>query len=144
MKLDDHVGFNIARTLRNLNLLFNQEFSPYGITSEQWSLLKRLQEQEGISIKDLAHAAGKDQANVTRILDVLAKRGFVARSSNPRDKRSSLVYFTPEGKELTERLIPIDEQVHKDAVDELTPAELGAFARAIAQINRNANRHLKR
>lgn len=144
MKLDDHVGFNVARTLRNLNCLLNQEFSAHGITSEQWSLLKRLEEQEGVSIKDLAQVTVKDQANVTRILDVLEKRGLVGRHAHPKDRRSSLVYFTPEGRTLTESLIAIDEHVHAIAVEGVSDEEFAVFAKVLAKLNQNANRYLKR
>ncbi|QHW33478.1 MarR family transcriptional regulator [Paenibacillus rhizovicinus] len=141
MKLDDHVGFMVTKTLRQLNVLFNQEFNAYGITSEQWSLLKRLDAQEGISMKDLAQAAEKDQGNVTRILDLLEKRAYVRRSANPNDKRSTLVYLTPAGKELTERLIPLDIRVHEAAVEGLTEEELAVFARVLDTIAHNASRN---
>jgi DNA-binding MarR family transcriptional regulator len=144
MKLDDHIGFILTKALRHLNVLFNHEFSSYGITSEQWSLLKRLDEEEGISIKELAQAAGKDQANVTRILDVLEKRDFIARSSNPKDKRSTLVYFTQVGRELTERLIPVDTNLHEVAVHGLSEEDLASLTRVLAKINQNANQFLMR
>ncbi|PWW07172.1 MarR family transcriptional regulator [Paenibacillus cellulosilyticus] len=142
MKLDNHIGFLLTKTLRQLNCVFNSEFSHYGITSEQWSLLKRLTEQEGSSIKDLAQAVEKDQANVTRIVDVLEKRGLVKRSANPDDKRSTLIYFTNEGKELTASLAPTDEKVHQIAVDGLTEQEIAQFSQVLAKIHQNAHQYL--
>ncbi|GMK37655.1 transcriptional regulator [Paenibacillus sp. CCS19] len=142
MKLDQHVGFLLSKTLRQLNCLFNQEFSQHGITSEQWSILKRMHEQEGSSIKDLALGVGKDQANVTRILDVLEKRGLVERCANPDDKRSSLLYFTEEGKKLTETLVPADAKVHQIAIDGLSEQQMEQFAQMLAAINHNAQQYL--
>lgn len=142
MKLDHHVGFLLSKTLRQLNCLFNYEFSQYGITSEQWSLLKRVHEQEGSSIKDLALGVGKDQANVTRILDVLEKRGIVKRCANPDDKRSTLVYFTDEGRDLTDRLIPTDVKVHQIAVGVLSEQEMEQFTQMLAAIHQNAQHYL--
>lgn len=142
MKLDDHVGFMLAKTVRNLTFLLNNEFSQYGITTEQWSLLKKLHEQEGSSIKDLAQGVGKDQANVTRILDVLEKRGLVQRCSNPNDKRSTLIRFTTEGKELTESLIPIDANVHEIAVDGLSEQDFIALKQLLSKLNHNVDQYL--
>ncbi|MBD3919838.1 MarR family transcriptional regulator [Paenibacillus sp. PR3] len=142
MKLDHHVGFLLSKTLRQLNCLFNYEFNQYGITSEQWSILKKMYEQEGSSIKDLALGVGKDQANVTRILDVLEKRILVKRCTNPDDKRSTLVYFTDEGKDLAERLIPTDAKVHQIAVGGLSEQEIAQFAQLLAAINQNAQHYL--
>ncbi|MBM7567187.1 MarR family winged helix-turn-helix transcriptional regulator [Paenibacillus sacheonensis] len=144
IKLDDAVGFILTKTLRNLNLLFNQEFSPSGITSEQWCLVKRLDEQDGISIKELTLGVGKDQANVTRILAILEQRGFVQRSPHPNDGRSSLVYLTGAGKELAARLNPIDERIQAIAVDGLSEEEVQFLRRTLAKLSHNADKHLKR
>lgn len=137
----EHVGFAIAKTLRHFNLLFNQEFNEFGITSEQWSLLKRLKGQEGISIKDLAQRVEKDQGNVTRILDLLEKRGLVERRSNQNDRRSSLIYFTEEGRDLVENLMPIDEKVHEIAIDGISEPELIMFMQVLSKINQNAKKY---
>lgn len=143
MKLDDAVGFIINSTGRNLILLLNQKFSQYGITSEQWSLLKRLEEQDGVIIKDLTQRVEKDQGNVTRILDVLEKRGLVKRTPNPDDKRSSLVFLTEEGKGLMENLIPIDEELQEMILKGVCKEELTLFKKILSKINDNVKKKLE-
>lgn len=83
MKFEDAVGFVMTKTLRNMNVLFNHEFKQYGLTSEQWSLLKSLHEEDGITIKELTQRVEKDQGNVTRILDLLTKKSLIKRCINP-------------------------------------------------------------
>ena len=144
MKLDDAIGFIINNTGRNLILLLNQAFSKYGITAEQWTVLKRLDEQDGISIKGLTKRVGKDQGNVTRIVDVLVKKGVVKRTSNPEDKRSSLVYLTEEGKEVTKNLIPIDKKVHDTALHGLSQEDLTLLKQILFKINENVNKQFEK
>lgn len=143
MKLDDAIGFIINSTGRNLILLLNHKFTQYGITSEQWSLLKRLEEQDGVSIKDLTHRVEKDQGNVTRILDVLEKRELVKRTPNPDDKRSSLVFLTEEGKGLMENLIPIDEELQEVILNGVSKEELTLFKKIISKINDNVKKEIR-
>lgn len=143
MKLDDAIGFIINSTGRNLILLLNHKFTQYGITSEQWSLLKRLEEQDGVSIKDLTYRVEKDQGNVTRILDVLEKRELVKRTPNPDDKRSSLVFLTEEGKGLMENLIPIDEELQEVILNGVSKEELTLFKKIISKINDNVKKEIR-
>lgn len=126
MNNEDHVGFILTKSIRNMNMLFANEFNHYRITSEQWSLLKCLDEG-GITVKDITRMTEKDQGNVTRILDLLVKKGLVKRCSNPNDGRSILVSLTLEGTELTRKLIPIDEKVHNVIMDGLSEEEKKCF-----------------
>ncbi|WP_336765924.1 MarR family winged helix-turn-helix transcriptional regulator [Paenibacillus sp. USHLN196] len=142
MNFEEAIGFAMTKTLRNMNVLFNHEFKQYGITSEQWILLKSLEEKDGISIKDLTHSVEKDQANVTRILDLLARKGLVKRCNNPNDKRSSLVFLTGEGSQLTKHLIPLDEKVQEFALEGLSEEELLQFKKLLSQINQNVRQYL--
>jgi len=144
LRLDDAIGFIINNTGRNLTLLLNKKFSQYGITTEQWTLLKRLDEQDGINIKELTQRVGKDQGNVTRILELLEKGGLVKRTPNPADKRSSLVFLTEEGKGITENLIPIDEELHRNALNGLSEEDLTVFKKVISKINENIKKELEK
>lgn len=139
MKLDDAIGFIINKTGRGLMLLLNHELIQHGITSEQWTLLKRLEEQDGISLKELSIRVGKDQANVTRICELLIQRGLVSKQQNKEDKRSFLMYLTTEGQSLVELLIPIDEKLQEMALKNISEEELAVFKKVISKINENVN-----
>ncbi|WP_223254965.1 MarR family transcriptional regulator [Bacillus atrophaeus] len=43
-------------------------------------------ESRGISQKELSARADKDQATLTKILDLLEKKNFIRREANPRDR----------------------------------------------------------
>jgi DNA-binding MarR family transcriptional regulator len=84
----------------------NQNF---GITVDQWSILKHLHQQEkAITQKALSERCEKDAPTLTRILDLLVKKELVARNPHPEDRRSFLIELTCEGKNKVEQLsIPI-------------------------------------
>lgn len=59
---------------------------------------------------DLATAVGRSPSGITRLLKPLEKTGLVARASNERDARVSLVKLTEGGWEKLDQAIPtVDE-----------------------------------
>lgn len=105
-KLEDSLGFIVNRTNVKLKNELNQHFKTYDVTPEQWGLLNRLWEKEGISPKELSESLTKDFPNTIRIIDKLEKKEMIIKRENPLDKRSSLIYLTDKGKDLKNVLIP--------------------------------------
>lgn len=138
MKLDDSIGFIINRTGRRISQLLGHRFAPYEVTTEQWSVLARLGEEDGISQKDLAFRVSKDQTNVTRILDQLERKGLIVRKPNPEDRRSYLPFVTEEGRRLYEKLVPIEEEVVAAVTAGISPEETDALIKLLARIADNA------
>jgi len=110
----------------------------YHITFEQWTVLNILYMEPGSIQSEIAVKTYKDKTNVTRILDVLSKNGYVIREKHENDRRSSCIYLTDAGRKTFEDLIPyiksINEQFRKDISDE----DLGIFLNVLEKICKNA------
>jgi len=143
LRLDDALGFAINNTGRAVTRLLMTAFAPYDVTPEQWSILKRLEEGDEISIKELSKRVGKDQANVTRISDLLERKGLVLRKPNPEDKRSSLVCLTEEGKQIIRQLDPIDEHVQQVLVKGIAEHEMELVKQLLTKMRENCNAELQ-
>ncbi|RPK03096.1 MarR family winged helix-turn-helix transcriptional regulator [Priestia endophytica] len=143
MKLDEAIGFLINNTGRNLILLLSNVFSKHNITSEQWTLLKSLEEKDGITTKELVTRVQKDQGNVTRILGLLDEKSLVEKRANPKDKRSTLIYLTSEGNQLVKELIPLDEEVQEIAIKDIPTEDLAIFKKTLTKISENIVNHNK-
>ena len=57
----------------------------FKITVDQWLIIKVLMENPGISQQNIAEKAFKDNASVTRIIDLLVKSKYLDRKVNPKD-----------------------------------------------------------
>ncbi len=110
-KLDDSLGFIMNRTNTRLKNELLNRFSKYNVTPEQWAVLNRLWEREGITPKEISETIFKDLPNTARILAKLEKKELVYRTPDPADKRSSRVFLTGKGRELKDILIPIAKDV---------------------------------
>jgi DNA-binding MarR family transcriptional regulator len=100
-------GFMIlkASSLMNAKLSCVFQLRGFNVTPEQWSVLASLLEIDGIHQSLLAKKTAKDRHNITRMLNLLEKRGLIQRERHETDKRRLLVYLTTEGRELTTRLV---------------------------------------
>ncbi|GAA2291862.1 MarR family transcriptional regulator [Nonomuraea roseoviolacea subsp. roseoviolacea] len=70
-----------------------------GVSAGALDLLLRLNgSDQGISIGDLARAAGVSSRNVTGLMDTLENDGLALRVPDPGDRRSVLARITPAGR----------------------------------------------
>lgn len=69
----------------------------FDITIDQWLVLQFLDQHPGISQKELADAVFKDVASVTRIIDLLVKKGYIGRAFHQTDRRRFELLITEKG-----------------------------------------------
>jgi len=106
--LSNRYGTLIDRTLRVMKLRYLQTFKAAGIdiTTEQWVLIDQLYQTNGISQNDLANETYKNAPTVSRIIDLLCKKGWTERSRSEEDRRSFKIFLTSEGKKIVKTLLP--------------------------------------
>ncbi|MBE9917200.1 MULTISPECIES: MarR family winged helix-turn-helix transcriptional regulator [Paenibacillus] len=125
---------------RKMSSLFAGRLKPYGITPEQWSVLYQVHLQEGINQKELALRSGKDQPSITRILDVLDKKGYIQRKADPGDRRAYLIYATPEVEQLMSETVPIELAMNDELISGISDEELRVLDQIILRISANIDR----
>jgi DNA-binding MarR family transcriptional regulator len=69
-----------------------------GLSLPQYHLLEALRDADELTVGVLAEAAGVAPPTATRMLDCLARDGYVARRHSETDRRSVLVSLTPSGR----------------------------------------------
>jgi DNA-binding MarR family transcriptional regulator len=110
----------------------------YDITFEQWTILNVLYTEPGLIQSEIAMRTYKDKTNVTRILDVLSKKGYVVRESHGNDRRSSCVYLTDAGKVLFRDLIPCVNGINGQFRKGISDDELKILTNILERICKNA------
>lgn len=104
--------------LMNTQFLFRQavqrQLKACGIemTFEMLQIMARIWRTEGMNQQTLAHQTSKDKVSLTYLINNLEKKGWVTRREDPQDKRNRLIYLTPEGRQLRERVLPLLEHVY--------------------------------
>lgn len=137
--LDDSPGFIIHLLDTQMKAALQRAFQSKGLdlTPEQWGLLNRLWETEGIHQSILAERTGKDRHNITRILNLLEKKGLTRRVPDPDDRRRYKIYLTEPGRELKRKLPPIVIELLEKCLEGLTQKDLQDLERIHKHILRN-------
>ena len=134
--LDDSFGYLINLAAQRLKYELHQAFQAkgYDITPEQWAVLNRLWQQDGLSQVELAERTFKDKPGTTRILNLLEKKKIVVRQPDESDGRVLRVFLTKTGRDLREKLIPCAEEVLAKSGRHLTTEQLSQFKRTLHQM----------
>lgn len=135
--MDHSLGFALNKTALLSKGRFNQRLKAFDISAEQWSLMFRVVEKRGLSQKELSESTYKDQANITRSIDRLEKKGLLKRIANLTDRRSFELYPTPQGVELVEKIIPLSEEHNRLLSDHFSPQELETLLSLLGRIYTN-------
>lgn len=137
--LDDSYGYLINLAAQRLKYKLHQTFQAkgYDVTPEQWVVLNRLWEEDGLSQVELAERTFKDKPVTTRILSLLEKKGIVVRRSDESDGRVLRVFLTKTGKDLKDKLIPCAQEVLVRSGRNLTKQDVAKFKLTLNQILSN-------
>lgn len=110
---------------------------PYGLTVEQFILLKNITGEDALSQNQLCEIVGKSAANVTRILDRLQKKSLVKRKQNPADRRSTLLVLTDQGEEMVEKVSSLFESFSEYLTKGMSSQEQDFFIECLEKIQGN-------
>lgn len=100
------------RAARALARQFDVALRPLGLTNGQFSLLMALNRPEPPPLGAVAGLLAMDRTTLTAALKPLERRGLVALSVDPADRRSRRPSLTPQGQALLAEALPIWTTTH--------------------------------
>ncbi len=127
------------RTLKLIRQNYLQAFRDQqaDITTEQWVLLNRLAEGDGISQTDLANDSFKNAPTVSRIITLLAKKKLIRKQQSSDDRRQYLIFLSEEGRELHDRVLPAVLALRTQGWQQLSEKDYEDFVQIMDQIGEN-------
>jgi DNA-binding MarR family transcriptional regulator len=132
-------SFLLDRTARKVKQYAQQQFKTgeFDVTVDQWLVLKNLSENELLSQTELANLVLKDHPTLTRIIDLLCKKGYVDRVPHPQDRRSFQLHLTATGSAKVCDLRPKILEIREKAWENLTAKDFEEFKRILDTIYQN-------
>ncbi|GAB6181251.1 MarR family transcriptional regulator [Desulfotomaculum defluvii] len=138
--LDNSLGYILNRTNTRMKNNLLHHFKDYNVTPEQWAVLNRLWQREGISPKELAELTSKDQPTTVRILAKLEKKGFITREVNPEDNRAYQIFLTSEGRDLKDKLFPLAFEALNESIKGLDKEQIEVVKEVLNKIFENLDK----
>jgi DNA-binding MarR family transcriptional regulator len=118
---DSCLCLHVQRAARALARRFDVALRPVGLTNNQFSLMMALNRPEPPTMAPVAALLAMDRTTLTAALKLLERRGLVAITPAPGDKRSRLLSLTPTGRKVLASAVPIWLSTH-EAVEAALPS----------------------
>jgi DNA-binding MarR family transcriptional regulator len=111
---------------------------PHGLTPQQFNVLRILRgaRPDGLCTLAVAGRMMEQAPGITRLLDRLEAKGFVARQRSTEDRREVRVRITPQGLEVLARLDKPVGDLDRAAVARLTKLDQQQLASLLAAVHR--------
>ena len=144
-KQENSPGYIIHRLDSLLKLGLHRAFLAQGFdfTAEQWGIFFCLYRDDGIHQSDLGLRMGKDRHNMTRILNLMEKKGFTRRVPDEHDKRRYNIFITKKSRVIEDKLISIAVDFIEKAFSGLTQRQIIEMQKVHEQIIGNVESILK-
>jgi DNA-binding MarR family transcriptional regulator len=119
----------LVRTADLLRRALTEVVEPYGITLQQYNVLRILRGagDEGLPTLEIAERMIEHAPGVTRLLDRLQAKALVRRQRSADDRRQIRCWITPPGLALLDRLETAMQDSARQFMSPLAPAELRVF-----------------
>jgi DNA-binding MarR family transcriptional regulator len=130
---DTCLCLHLQRAARAVARRFDECLRPTGLTNGQFSLLMSLNRPQPPTMGSVASLLAMDRTTLTASLKPLERRGLVAVTVDPADRRSRRLVLTPEGRAALAAALPLWRQEHA-ALDRLVadPERLRSDLRAVS------------
>jgi MarR family transcriptional regulator for hemolysin len=138
-KLDSIIFYNIDKAIRAYRNYAQRQLKLHGfsITIDQWLIIKAILENPEITQNEIGNLVFKDNASVTRIIDLMVKSEYLIRSVHPEDRRKTNLEVTESGLKTIKDVQKIVEQNRKIALDGISKEELQIMNNALLKISEN-------
>lgn len=109
------------------------------ITIDQWLVLKTIHESPDVTLHQVGAAVFKDFASVTRIVQLLERKGLLRRNPHPNDGRRSELVLTGAGESVIRTVEPIAQANRGRALDGIDPEDIARLRAVLKRISENCD-----
>ncbi|MEM1215125.1 MAG: MarR family transcriptional regulator [Bacteroidota bacterium] len=132
-------GALIDRTLKLIKQRYLQVFREISadLTTEQWVLLDKLAERDGVTQTELASGSFKNAPTVSRIIELMMKKELVTKAQGTEDKRQYIITLSTKGKDLHAHVLPHVHRLRRQGWNHLSEGDYEQFVRIMRQLEEN-------
>ncbi|KZN19194.1 MULTISPECIES: MarR family winged helix-turn-helix transcriptional regulator [Pseudomonas] len=129
-----HLGLLLGRAALLKDRIIDTHMAPHGITAAQFKVLI-IMAQFGVDTPaELCRHLSLDSGSMTRMLDRLEQKGFLARQRSEADRRQVQLVLTEQGQQLTDQLPQIGADAMNELAGAITPQELKTLEQILKKI----------
>lgn len=131
----DALTFRLEDLPRQLRKIIDDALDGNGLSRNQWRLLAYVLRQEGMTQTELARCLEVERASAGLAIDGLERKGLVARSQHPDDRRVWRIMPTETAKAMLHGLRSTVDEIYAQLFDGFSESDLallGSFFERMA------------
>lgn len=117
----------LREAARKVSTLYDEALAPFGINIAQFSLLRRIERLQPVSMTDLARNAQLDRSTIGRNIRVLERIELVQSGHGDVDQRETMITLSARGVEMLNKAGPIWEDCQSEMEARLGPVKITAL-----------------
>lgn len=125
--LEDQVGHLLRRAHQRATGIFLATIGAVQVTPTQWAALVKLHERGELSQNHLGRLTAMDPATIQGVSRRLEARGLIRRSTDPEDRRRTVLAVTEEGAAVVASGLDAARRISADTLAPLPPREQRVF-----------------
>lgn len=135
--LERAIPYLLARAGMRMGQAFSKELKPFDLSLTEWRVCVALQHQAQQRLSELAAHTATEPSTLSRVVDGLLQRGLLVRERSDEDARALALNLTAEGRDLTQRIIPLAQLYERVSLAGLTSAQTEALRDMLRSIYDN-------
>jgi DNA-binding MarR family transcriptional regulator len=132
--LELHLGYWLRRASSHVSGAFARALQTRHTSVAEWVARCQVQERPGIAPGSLAEALDLTRGAVSKVIDKLEAKNWIARSAKPGDSRVQLLSLTGRGSRILPRLREIAHQNDREFFDGLEAGERATLRRLLGKL----------
>ena len=140
-RLQDVVFYSLESAIKAYRRFAQGRLSAAGIdiTIDQWLVLKTIHESPDVTLHQVGTSVFKDFASVTRIVQLLERKGLLGRTPHPNDGRRSELVLTSAGQSVISTVEPIAQTNRRRALEGIDAEEVVRLREVLKRIMENCD-----
>lgn len=134
--LDDSLGYLTVVVNRLMSAYFRKRLIEAGLelTGEQWGVLCQLWQGGKVYQDELAAKLYLEKSTLSRVLDVLERKGLVTRERDPLDARRKILLATAESESLKIPCKDVADAIMRDILKDCEPSDIAICLKVLSQV----------
>ena len=132
-----HAIISILKTSAFISEILLSGLKPYGISEQQFNVLRILRGQKGIAanLSTVQDRMVHKMSNTTRLIDKLIQKKLVKRNVCIENRRKIELFITEDGLDFLKKIDPITDEIEKKILSNISSKDLNSLISILNSIN---------
>lgn len=127
----------MKRVQRYTHIHWETAFGKDDLNLTQWITLSLISSRDAISLSHIARELDHDSGAMSRVIDVLARRGLVHRHPDQTDRRFTRLAMTASGRDVLDRVTSQGVDIWNSWLEVFSKEEINAFLNMLQRLENN-------